>query len=236
MSITEIKKKSLAVLEYKWETVIFVQLLFLAIAIFVELPIEIVSEFIKIDGQLGLIGVILSFVTFILSLSIRIIKVVLNYGVIFIYLRISREQSVKFTDVFIGFKKVLSILWLGIVSMFFIFLWLLLFIIPGLMKIFSYSQIYRVKIDNPDMSAMECLKESERIMLGNRMDLVMLQISFIGWILLIPLTFGLIGFWLMPYIETSKTIFYNNLKEIKNKEVINELNAFEQNDLVEGEE
>ena len=65
-----------------------------------------------------------------------------------------------------------------------IFLWTLLLIVPGIIKAFSYSMAPYLKYNNPDKTASECIKESERIMMGYKGSLFVLYLSFIGWWLL----------------------------------------------------
>lgn len=97
-------------------------------------------------------------------------------------------------------------------------LWTLLFIIPGIIKVFSYSQaelIYKDYVDRtgrqPD--ARECLRESEKLMKGHRAELFMLEFSFIGWQILNAFTLGVLGLWLTPYTSMSRVVFYENLTE-----------------------
>lgn len=94
----------------------------------------------------------------------------------------------------------------------FVFLWSLLFIIPGIIKGYAYSMSYYVWLDNPTLTASEALKESERIMNGHKMDLFVLQLSFIGWILLCLITFGLATLFVTPYMSFSNAAFYESIK------------------------
>ena len=94
-------------------------------------------------------------------------------------------------------------------------LWLLLLVIPGIIKSISYTQILRVKKDNPEMKALDCINESKYLMEGYKMEYFVLRLSFIGWSLLSVFTLGILGFWLLPYMETTYAEFYDKLKEIK---------------------
>ena len=62
------------------------------------------------------------------------------------------------------------------------------------------------------MSPMECIKESKRIMKGRKMDLFVLQLSFIGWILLVCVTFGIAAIYVYPYMQLAETNFYHRIK------------------------
>ena len=100
---------------------------------------------------------------------------------------------------------------LGLMQSILIFLWSLLFIIPGIVKSYAYSMAYYVKADHPEYGWRECLKESERLMRGNKMKLFMLQLSFIGWNLVGALTFGIGYLWVAPYEQMATAVFYDHL-------------------------
>ena len=73
----------------------------------------------------------------------------------------------------------------------------------------------QVKCDNPGMSANEAITESRRLMDGNKMRLFLLQLSFIGWIFLGAITFGVGTLWVSAYMETALAIFYEDVKASK---------------------
>jgi uncharacterized membrane protein len=98
-----------------------------------------------------------------------------------------------------------------LVKMLLIFLWSLLFIIPGIVKAIAYSQAEYIKAENPDIDIMDTLKESERLMKGHKMEYFVLCLSFIGWWFLVVITFFLAGIYVMPYYSTTKALFYRNL-------------------------
>jgi uncharacterized membrane protein len=65
--------------------------------------------------------------------------------------------------------------------------------------------------DHPEMTASQAIDESMRIMDGNKMNLFMLDLSFIGWWLLVLLTGGLLSFIVAPYQLTARAEFYREL-------------------------
>ncbi len=102
---------------------------------------------------------------------------------------------------------------LGMLLMFvFTFLWTLLFIIPGIIKAFAYAMTPYILVDKPELSANQAIDLSKEMMKGHKFDLFWLSLSFIGWILLSIVTFGIGLFWLMPYITTSMGAFYEDVK------------------------
>ena len=100
-----------------------------------------------------------------------------------------------------------------LLSMLYVLLGYICFIIPGIMATYSYSMVFFVLAENPEMTAREALKESKRIMKGHRWQLFCLEISFIGWILLSILTLGIALIWVMPYTQAAYASFYRNAKD-----------------------
>ncbi len=93
----------------------------------------------------------------------------------------------------------------------FVFLWSLLFVIPGFIMAYAYSMAIYIAHDNPEMSTMDAIKKSKELMRGHKWDLFVLDLSFIGWILLACLTGGIGFFFLQPYIDTAHAEFYREI-------------------------
>ncbi|MGF2623996.1 DUF975 family protein, partial [Bacillus cereus] len=123
----------------------------------------------------------------------------------------------KVDDVFSGFKKknVFKSMKLGLLQAIFLFLWSLLLIVPGIIKYFSYSMSYYILVENPDYTASKALRESKRIMKGQKLKLFVLWLSFIGWFLLAAFigmfTFNLSFIFISPYYNTTVSHFYLDL-------------------------
>ena len=95
----------------------------------------------------------------------------------------------------------------------FTILWSLLFIIPGLIKSYSYRMVPYILSENQEMTATEAITRSREIMNGNKWRSFVLDLSFIGWILLSCITFGLVGiFYVYPYISATETELYEAIK------------------------
>ena len=85
------------------------------------------------------------------------------------------------------------------------FLWTLLFIIPGIVKSYSYAMTPYILAKYTNVDASSAITLSRRIMNGRKVDLFVVDLSFIGWQLLNVLTFGILGiFYVFPYIELTK--------------------------------
>lgn len=91
-------------------------------------------------------------------------------------------------------------------------LWTLLFIIPGIVKSYSYAMTIYISKDRPELSAEECIQESRRMMSGHKGKLFLLDLSYIGWFLLCILTCGILSLWVTPKMQTAHALFYEDLK------------------------
>lgn len=99
----------------------------------------------------------------------------------------------------------------GILYTLFITLWSLLFVVPGIVKSCSYAMTFYIKNDHPEYSATEAITESRRLMNGNKMRYFLLQLSFIGWLIVGVLCLGVGVFWVESYMQTANAIFYEEL-------------------------
>lgn len=94
----------------------------------------------------------------------------------------------------------------------FISLWTLLFIIPGIVKAFSYAMTPYILEDYPELGANDAIDRSRAMMHGHKFDLFYLYLGFLGWAILCLFTAGIGFFWLVPYMETAQAAFYEDVK------------------------
>lgn len=76
-----------------------------------------------------------------------------------------------------------------------------------------FSQVYFILDEDPSVGVIECLQRSAEMMKGYKLDLFILQLSFIGWFILCVFTLGIGFLWYMPYYQMTMTNFYLELKE-----------------------
>lgn len=138
---------------------------------------------------------------------------ILGVGLASFYLSLMRSQPFKIETMFDGFREnVVGNLLAGVLVYLFTFLWSLLFVIPGLVKSYSYSMTFYILKDHPEMSATDAITESRKMMNGNKWRLFCLDLSFIGWYLLSILTLGILALWISPYNMMARAEFYESLK------------------------
>lgn len=91
-------------------------------------------------------------------------------------------------------------------------LWCLLFVIPGIVKAYEYRMIPYLLSEHPDMQAKEAFAASRQLMRGQKWKAFVLDLSFLGWMILSGLTFGILGiFFVQPYKELTCTALYRKL-------------------------
>ena len=128
------------------------------------------------------------------------------------FLKVSRNEPVTYKELFSKTNLFWSYLGIALLTSLFIILWSFLFIIPGIIASISYSLIYYIKLDNPELSASEVISKSKEMMNGHKWDYFVLGLSFIGWSILGIFTFGVLYLWLFPYMQVTYANFYNSLK------------------------
>ena len=92
------------------------------------------------------------------------------------------------------------------------FLWSLLFIIPGIVKGYAYSQVSYIIHDNPNLSTQDVRKISDLMTKGYKGELFVKDLSFILWYMLILCTLGIATIYVTPYMMTVNAMYYENLK------------------------
>lgn len=99
-------------------------------------------------------------------------------------------------------------------------------IIYTIVRSLLYSLSNYIAYDNSEMSTKEAVEESAKLMNGNRGNLFVLELSFIGWAILAALTLGIGMLWLIPYMQVAIVCFYEQLagKDTSTDEVVSSEN------------
>lgn len=138
----------------------------------------------------------------------------LTVGFAAVMLTLMRTGSTKIETLFDGFSTdFVSRMLAHILYSIYIALWSLLFVIPGLVKSYSYAMTFYILRDNPGIGANEAITRSRQMMKGHKWQLFCLDFSFIGWILLSMLTCGILMLWVAPYMQAARTAFYESIKD-----------------------
>lgn len=124
---------------------------------------------------------------------------------------VSAPSTARFGTLFSRFSIFGKAFLLQLVTGLFVFLWSLLFVIPGIIAAYRYSMAPYIMAQNPDIGVMEAINQSKTMMYGHKGRLFCLHLSFIGWACLAVLSFGIGFLWLNPYVYATEATFYLNL-------------------------
>lgn len=138
---------------------------------------------------------------------------IVTAGFLIFLLNTVRGRSPCYENLLDGFGFWLKIILLNLLEALFISLWSLLLVFPGLIAAYRYSQAIYILIDDPSKSPLQCIRESDALMAGHKLELFLLDLSFLGWFVLgrLPLIGYGVRVWSVPYIATVKTLFYEQL-------------------------
>ena len=150
-----------------------------------------------------------------IGLVLFILALPLTWGYQTLFLGAVRGGEATAKDMFEGYNKELfsRVLTTTLLYYVYVFLWSLLLLIPGCIKSYSYAMTPYILKDNPEMKNNAAIEESMRIMNGHKLELFLLDLSFIGWALLSFLTCGIGFLWLAPYMNMARVNFYEDLKK-----------------------
>jgi len=91
----------------------------------------------------------------------------------------------------------------------FLILWSLLFIVPGIVKAYSYRMVPYLLKEHPELKSTQAITMSRRLMNGHKWNAFVLDLSFLGWFLLSALTFGILHiFYVGPYVQATDAELY----------------------------
>lgn len=159
----------------------------------------------------GVISGVISFIPFVSWIATLLVSLPLAYGFTIMLLNVVRGSDVQLDTMGEGFKDYGRILGTMLLSSVYQFLWMLLLIVPGIIKGYSYALTPYLLKDHPELKFNAAIEESMRLMSGNKMRLFLLDLSFIGWFLLGLITFGIAFLWITPYWNTARAAFYEDL-------------------------
>lgn len=229
MTFSEIKTLAREHLKGKWGIAILAMILFSAIS---GLPSTLVQS-----GRFGVdnLKFLLPLSQVVSIISILLIPLVVGYNRI--HLDIAEEKQPNLDQMFYPFRRGRygrSLLTMFLYQLFLIG-WTLLFIIPGIIKSFSYALTSYILAD-PDYDAYEGtdpITESREMMDGHKMEFFLLILSIIWWIIpaviILPFLVITASLWVLfgvvlgvivvavlfllgPYIQQVTAEFYLELK------------------------
>lgn len=187
--------------------------------------------FLRDMGSVGIFSV--------LQLLLALYGAVMSFGYTSYTLRLARNEQPGYRNLFDGFAKVGRVLWMNILIWVFVSLWELLAMIPGailltvgilqenevlltvsvvlyvaagvvgVMVSYRYRLACYFLLDDPECTARQAVSRSKITMRGWKMELFVLDLSFLGWLLLGACTMGVLYVWVSPYMGAAEANFYD---------------------------
>ena len=148
-----------------------------------------------------------------LDLLLRLALAIVGAGFSLFVINTVRKTEPALGNLLDGFSMMPRLLVLLILEYVFVTLWSLLFIVPGIIAAYRYSFVVYIMIDHPEMSAMDCIRESKQRTGGYKWQLFVLDLSFLLWLLLcmLPVIGYAVQIYVSPYMETAKVLYYETI-------------------------
>ena len=207
-SINEYKNQAIEALDGNWGDAAVLMLICFVVNIAASLLSDLSASTMTLMGvPFGL------YTSTPLSLLLAIVLTPMSWGLYVAFLNKARGNSIDNSYLTKGYGDFSRIAFTIVLSNIYIALWSLLLFIPGIIKYYSYSMTPFILNDDPELSYNAAIEKSMEMMSGHKMDLFLLDLSFIGWAILCLLTLGIGFLWLYPYMYTAKACFYEDLKK-----------------------
>lgn len=149
------------------------------------------------------------------SVLVWLLGCVLAAGYVLYHQGVRRGEEMPISSLFDGFGFVGKIVLLNLVMTVFVALWSILFIIPGIIAGYRYRFALYNLCENPELGVMDALNMSKAQTKGYKLDLFVLDLTFIGWSLLCGLTLGILSIWIAPYIQQTDLGYFEAIKAEK---------------------
>ena len=149
------------------------------------------------------LGIFAAFIVFSIIIGI-IIGNALTVGEKRFFLR-GFEGDVSIGNLFTTFRKGQWLPLAGKILLLdiYILLWTLLLIIPGIIKYYQYRMVPYILSEDPSMPLGQAIEISRRMTDGEKGEIFVLDLSFLGWYLLGLLFFGIGSIFVRPYHEAT---------------------------------
>lgn len=150
-----------------------------------------------------------------IGILVWLVAVLLQAGVVLYHLGVFRGEERPFSTLFEGFGIAGKVIVLALLESIFVFLWSLLFVIPGIIAVYRYRFALYSLCEDPEMRSSDALRRSKQLTRGFKWRLFVLDLSFLGWDLLSGLTGHILDIWLDPYKSQTDMGYYHAIKAIQ---------------------
>ncbi len=139
--------------------------------------------------------------------------IIVRFGFLLFLFRILRGKHASCGNLLDGFAVWWKILLLELLISLVVALWSLLLVIPGIIASYRYRMAAFLLLTHPEYGVLDCMRESKRLTQGHKMDFFLLDLSFLGWLLLttIPYLGWIAMLWVSPYRAGTELLYCMNI-------------------------
>ncbi|MGN0235541.1 MAG: DUF975 family protein [Paludibacteraceae bacterium] len=209
---SEYRAQARAALEGRWTEAVLMYLILIVVAFAFSVPLGVVSG--VYAARLPWLAESMSGCTFLVSV---LLVMPLGYGLsnaLLSFLRSNEEATSGIREMWLFFRRDYSrsVPALLLVTVFVSLLGIVTLGIGAIVLNYAYAMVPYLLRDYPELGIREALRTSKQMMKGHKWDLFVLDLSFIGWLLLGIMTAGVGLLWVAPYMDTTHAAFYEDLK------------------------
>ncbi len=143
-----------------------------------------------------------------LSIFLNLLGMLVGAGLVMFLMEVRRGEEPPYAAMFDSFSILGRIIWLQINIFVRVFLWTLLFIIPGVAAAYRYRFALYNLLEDPSLSASEAIARSKAQTYGMKLELLVCDFSFLGWMMLSAMTLSILDVWLAPYRVLTDLAYY----------------------------
>lgn len=142
------------------------------------------------------------------SILVSLFMTLLSAGFCIYCMGIRQGVEMPYSSLLDGLGAAGKVIWCTILTGIKVFLWSLLFGIPGIIAAYRYRfAIYNILTDST-LSAGDAIRLSCEQTRGMKWSLFVLDLSFIGWSILSSVTLGILNIWLLPYMTLCDLAYF----------------------------
>jgi uncharacterized membrane protein len=184
-------------------------LLFMLCSLLISIPADLLSHVFEtcIDELTGLGSIALrnryNLWTIVLVALADVLLLLWDAGYTAYAMRLSRGQRADFDDFLTGLRMFGKVLCVELLMFFYIWLWSMLFVIPGVIAAYRYRMALYIQLDHPEYSASACIDLSKQLTAGHKTELFTLDLSFLWYYLLMSASSVLMLLYTQNYLPLS---------------------------------
>ncbi len=133
-------------------------------------------------------------------------------GYVLYLMAVHRGGEGDFETLFSGFKDFVRTLVAYLVMSVLIMVGMILLIVPGIIVSLGLSMTFYILAEDKEIEPLDALRKSWDMMMGHKWKYFCLMFRFFGWWLLCMITFGILLFWVTPYMQLAGMNFYDDIK------------------------